>query len=51
MNVLVIDGQGGGLGRQLVAALSAQCPDIRLVAVGTNSAGHAQGRGAARRHR
>ena len=35
MNVLVIDGQGGGLGRQLVAALSAQCPDIRLVAVGT----------------
>lgn len=37
MNVLVIDGQGGGLGRQLVAALSAQCPDIRLVVVGTNS--------------
>lgn len=37
MNVLVIDGQGGGLGRQLVAALSVQCPDIRLVAVGTNS--------------
>ena len=37
MNVLVIDGQGGGLGRQLVAALSTQCPDIRLVAVGTNS--------------
>ena len=37
MNVLVIDGQGGGLGRQLVAALSAQCPDIQLVAVGTNS--------------
>ena len=37
VNVLVIDGQGGGLGRQLVAALSAQCPDIRLVAVGTNS--------------
>ena len=35
--VLVIDGQGGGLGRQLVAALSAQCPDIRLTAVGTNS--------------
>ena len=37
VNVLVIDGQGGGLGRQLVAALSAQCPDIRLTAVGTNS--------------
>lgn len=37
VNVLVIDGQGGGLGRQLVAALSAQCPEIRLMAVGTNS--------------
>ena len=37
VNVLVIDGQGGGLGRQLVAVLSAQCPDIRLTAVGTNS--------------
>ena len=48
MNVLVIDGQGGGLGRQLVAALSAQCPDIRLVPTATS---HAQGRGAARRHR
>ena len=37
MNVLVIDGQGGGLGRQLVAALSTQCPETRLTAVGTNS--------------
>ena len=37
VNVLVIDGQGGGLGKQLVAALSTQCPEIRLTAVGTNS--------------
>mgnify|MGYP000780414779 CR=1 FL=1 len=37
MNVLVIDGQGGGLGKQLVAALSTQCPVARLTAVGTNS--------------
>ena len=37
MNVLVIDGQGGGLGRQLVAAISAACPKARLTAVGTNS--------------
>ena len=37
MNVLVIDGQGGGLGRQLVAALSSQCPDVRLVAVRATS--------------
>ena len=29
MNVLVIDGQGGGLGRQLVAAISAACPEAR----------------------
>ena len=35
--VLVIDGQGGGLGRQLVAALAAGCPDAELTAVGTNS--------------
>lgn len=37
MRVLVIDGQGGGLGRQLVAAISAVCPDAELTAVGTNS--------------
>lgn len=37
MRVLVIDGQGGGLGRQLVAAISAACPDAELTAVGTNS--------------
>lgn len=37
MKILVIDGQGGGLGRQLVAALSARCPQVQLTAVGTNS--------------
>ena len=36
-NVLVIDGQGGGLGRQLVAAIAAACPEAGLTAVGTNS--------------
>ena len=36
-NVLVIDGQGGGLGRQLVAAIVAVCPEAELTAVGTNS--------------
>lgn len=36
-NVLVIDGQGGGLGRQLVAAIAAACPEAELTAVGTNS--------------
>jgi len=37
MRVLVIDGQGGGLGRQLVAAIAAACPEAELLAVGTNS--------------
>ena len=37
MKILVIDGQGGGLGKQLVAALSARCPQAQLTAVGTNS--------------
>ena len=37
VNVLVIDGQGGGLGRQLVAAIAAVCPEAELTAVGTNS--------------
>ena len=36
-NVLVIDGQGGGLGRQLVATIAAACPEAELTAVGTNS--------------
>ena len=35
--VLVIAGQGGGLGRQLVAAIAAACPEAELTAVGTNS--------------
>ena len=35
--VLVIDGQGGGRGRQLVAAIAAACPEAELTAVGTNS--------------
>ena len=38
LKVMVIDGQGGGLGRQLVAAIKAQCPGVRVLAVGTNSA-------------
>ena len=37
MKILVIDGQGGGLGRQLVAAIAAACPEAELTAVGTNS--------------
>ena len=35
---MVIDGQGGGLGRQLVAAIRERRPEMEILAVGTNSA-------------
>ncbi len=38
MKVLVIDGQGGGLGRQLVSAVKERYPEVQVLAVGTNSA-------------
>ena len=38
MKVLVIDGQGGGLGRQLVSAVKERFPQAEVLAVGTNSA-------------
>ena len=38
MTILVIDGQGGKLGRQLVKAISERFPQEELLAVGTNSA-------------
>lgn len=38
MRVLIIDGQGGGLGRQLVTAVKEYDQDIEVLAVGTNSA-------------
>lgn len=37
MRVLVIDGQGGGLGRQLVNAVKERFPEVEILAVGTNS--------------
>ena len=37
MNILVIDGQGGGLGRQLIQELKERCANAEIVAVGTNS--------------
>ena len=37
MNILVIDGQGGGLGRQLVQEIKSRFPEENLVAVGTNA--------------
>ena len=38
LKILIIDGQGGGLGRQLVTAVNEQYPEIEVLAVGTNSA-------------
>ena len=37
MNILVIDGQGGRLGRKLVESIRKTCPDAFITAVGTNS--------------
>ena len=38
MNVLIIDGQGGQLGSQIIKAVINRYPDIDLTAVGTNAA-------------
>jgi hypothetical protein len=38
MTILVIDGQGGKLGRSLVESVRENFPDIDIMAVGTNSA-------------
>ncbi len=37
MNILIIDGQGGNLGRQLVKAIRERFPEQQLTAVGTNA--------------
>ena len=37
MNILVIDAQGGGLGKQLVAGLKKAIPGAEITAVGTNT--------------
>jgi len=37
MNILVIDAQGGGIGKQLVARIKREYPTETVTAVGTNS--------------
>ncbi|MCM1267045.1 MAG: DUF3842 family protein [Bacteroidales bacterium] len=37
MTILVIDAQGGGIGRQLVSSITQTFPDAELIAVGTNT--------------
>ena len=36
MNILVIDAQGGGIGKQLVSAIKQNIPEAKITAVGTN---------------
>lgn len=37
MKIVVIDGQGGKMGRTVIEHLKAACPEFSLTAVGTNS--------------
>lgn len=37
MKIVVVDGQGGKLGRQLVERISAEIKDAEIIAIGTNS--------------
>ena len=37
MQIVIIDGQGGGMGRQLISAIKAAHPQLELTAVGTNA--------------
>ncbi|MBQ8923679.1 MAG: DUF3842 family protein [Lachnospiraceae bacterium] len=38
MTILVIDAQGGGIGKQLVTAIKQNIEGVHIIAVGTNSA-------------
>ena len=35
--IMVVDAQGGGLGRQLIVTIKKEFPDVTVIAVGTNS--------------
>lgn len=37
MTILIIDAQGGGLGKQLILEIKKNIPDAHILAVGTNS--------------
>ena len=37
MNVLIIDSQGGGIGKQLIPAVREARPEAVITAVGTNT--------------
>lgn len=38
MEILVVDAQGGGIGKQLVTEIKKRIPNAEIIAVGTNSA-------------
>ena len=38
MNILVMDAQGGGIGKQVVTAVRTRFPEVTITAVGTNAA-------------
>ena len=38
MNILVMDAQGGGIGKQVVSAVRKRFPDVTITAIGTNAA-------------
>ena len=37
MKIIVIDGQGGRMGRAIVEQMKAVCPELPILAIGTNS--------------
>jgi hypothetical protein len=37
MNILVIDGMGGGIGKSIIEHIKSEYSDIEITAVGTNS--------------
>lgn len=37
MNIVIIDGQGGKMGKMIVEQLKNSCPSLELTAIGTNS--------------
>ena len=37
MNIVVIDSQGGGIGRQVISSIKAAFPEQRIIAIGTNA--------------
>lgn len=38
MKILVVDSQGGGIGKQLISTIKKEIPNCEITAVGTNSA-------------